>query len=424
VPRVSFDQQFKSADTERFPKLKLDTAEKSRLWIPGKEEPWMEWSHRIEAPVIEHGEPVMEVKDTRRGPIETWKMDWIGNVFCLGETGTPGSPGPLMLEGIDPGNCPACESASKQTGVAPPQQRFALPVVKFKVRGRGQNPYDLSSPISAEILIWAYTARIHGMLHELEAEHEDLHRHDIKMELEDTPGADKYQKIKQLAVIVKPAYTDPKVRSYLVDLWNNVDNRPTDEQLRDACQGRDVPRLVMMDMVRRAERQYRQAEQAGSGEGTGAEADAGFNDDLSAGVDALLDSGPAEEPSSDSGGGLEEFMSEEEKQAQFAAIEEAKRQAGQIDGPDLLAGDDPFSGETSPVRGATTTPTSAPAAERPSRTAPKSAASAGTSDPPKANGRKKAPAKSEQPSLDAPEPAPAADSSGGGIIDFDSLFSD
>ena len=42
-----------------------------------------------------------------------------------------------------------------------------------------------------------------------------------------------------------------------------MENRATDDQLRDACLGRDVPRLVMMDMVRRAEQQYRQAEQAG-----------------------------------------------------------------------------------------------------------------------------------------------------------------
>ena len=66
----------------------------------------MEWYHRIEAPMVEHGEPVMEVKDTKRGPIETWKMDWIGNVFCLGETGTPENPGPLMLAGIDPAQLP------------------------------------------------------------------------------------------------------------------------------------------------------------------------------------------------------------------------------------------------------------------------------------------------------------------------------
>jgi len=437
MPRVSFAQEFKSSDPDRFPKLKLDRGEKSRLWIPGKKDtdgPWMEWYHRIEAPMIENGELVMEVKDTRRGPIETWKMDWIGNVFCLGETGTPEHPGPLMLAGIDPGNCPACESADKKTGVAPPQQRFALPVVKFKVRGRGQNPYELASPISAEVLVWAYTSRIHGMLHELEAEHDDLHRHDLKLELEDSPGADTYQKIKQLAVIVKPAYSDPKVRQYLRDLWSNTENRPTDDQLRDACLGRDMPRMVMMDMVRRAERQYRQAELAGTGGGDASAADAGFNGDLSEGIDSLLDSGPRNEealarvremkevtpgdpwadlpaefeeetgngtaPADPAGedidsipghpGGMEEFMSEEEKRAQFAAIEEAKRQAAQEQDPDML---EDLESQTVPEK-------------------------------PKQNGRKKAPARAavkDEPSLDVPEPE-TAKVAPGAVIDFDDLF--
>ena len=62
-------------------------------------------------------------------------MDWIGNVFCLGETGTPENPGPLILAGIDPGNCPACESAANKTGVAAPQQRFSVNVIKYKVQG-------------------------------------------------------------------------------------------------------------------------------------------------------------------------------------------------------------------------------------------------------------------------------------------------
>ena len=200
------------------------------------------------------------------------------------------------------------------------------------------------------------------------------------MELEDSPGADKYQKIKQLAVIVKPAYTDPKVKEYLRDLWSNTENRATDDQLRDACLGRDVPRLVLMDMVRRAERQYRQAEQAGSGGGDAGAADSGFNGDLASGVDALLDEGPKNEEAlavrvqaADgtgtrgrmrrrqrpvlAGGGLDEFADPTD-----ADIDRLPPGA-----------DDPFGDETSPATGATTTGTSAPAAEKVSRTAPKSA---------------------------------------------------
>jgi hypothetical protein len=446
VPRISIAQDFKSRDTSRFPKLKLAIAEKSRIWMP--EDPWMEWYHRIEAPMVEHGEPVMEVKETRRGPIETWKMEWIGNAFCIGETGTTENPGPLMLAGIDPDNCPACESAANKTGVAAPQQRFSANIVKYKVRGRGPSPYDLSSPISAEVLIWGYTGRIHGSLHELQSEHGDLRRHDVKIELEDTPGADMYQKIKTLSIIVKPAYTDPKVKEYVTDLWKtHPENRATDDQLRDACLGRDVPRLVLMDMVRRAENQYRQVEQAGTGGGDTGQADSAFNGDLSSGVDALLDSGKPADPWADEAqatagapdGGLDEFMSKEEKQkAALAADPDMLEDLASQTAPDAdpfadptdadidrlpPGADDPFGGETPTAGVATTTGIAAPAAEKSSRTEPKSAESAGTfeaedldepvTEPAKANGRKKAKAE--------PEPVKAAVSK---VMDFDDLFPD
>ena len=112
MPRYSFTQQASSSgDVDRFPRLKLDTGEKARIWMP--EEPWMEWMHRIEAPVIDHGETVLEVKDTKNGPIEVMKMDWIGSVFCLGDNGTR-KPRPLMPGLIHPDNCPVCEVCGEE----------------------------------------------------------------------------------------------------------------------------------------------------------------------------------------------------------------------------------------------------------------------------------------------------------------------
>lgn len=399
MPRVSHTTQVKAAgEVDRFPRLKLATGEKARIWLP--EEPWMEYYHRIEAPKIEDGEVVMEVRTGKNGTYEAPLMQWIGNAFCLGKTGTPEEPGPLMLAGIDPENCPACESASRQTGVQPPQQRFACNVIKYKVRGRGQNPYDLVSPVSAEILVWAYTGRIHGMIYDLAAERDgDLKRCDVRIELEETPGADKFQKIKTIATIDKPALSDSKVRDYVVELWRDPDNRATDEQLRDACLGRDVARPVMLDMVRRAERQYRDANRdGGSGEGESSAADAGFNGGLDQGLDALLDSSPAET-------------------ADHTA------------------------------NGATTTSTDAPAADSPSGTESPSAETANGSDPAReqavsaaademfgpssgsseppapsngnGTGRKRSAAKPPEPKQ---EPA-SVGASKGGVIDFDELFS-
>ena len=244
-----------------------------------------------------------------------------------------------------------------------------------QVQGPGPrpSPYELASPISAEILIWAYTGRIAGLLYELESEHGDLHRHDLKMELEDSPGADKYQKIKQLSVIVQPAYSDPKVREYLGgSVERHPENRATDDQLRDACLGRDVPRVVLMDMVRRAERQYRQAEQAGSGGGDTAAADSGFNGDLSSGMDALLDAGPKNEEA------LARVREMQDPWADEVPAGAGRRWPGRfMAGQDEFADptdadidrlppgtDDPFGDETSPATGATTTGTSAPAAEK------------------------------------------------------------
>jgi hypothetical protein len=476
VPRVSYTQQFKNpGEVERFPKLKLDKGEKSRIWLP--EEPWMEWYHRIEAPMIEDGEIVMEVKDTKRGPVEAMKMDWIGSAFCLGKTGTPDDPGPLMLEGIDPGNCPVCESAASNTGVGGPQQRFATNVIKYKVRGRGQNPYDLAAPVSAEVRVWAYTGRIHGTLYELGTEFGDLRKHDVKLELEDGPRADDYQKMKLISVILEPAYKDPKVRQYVTDLWKDPDNRATDEQLRDACLGRDYARPVLLDMVRRAERQWRDSERGGSSGSSGGDsgaADAGFNGNLDAGIDSLL-GGPAAgaDPLADHPGGTEEFMSADQRAA--AAAEKDRFVEAE-----MAAADDPFADETPAVSGATTTSTAAPAAGSRSRTEPKPAGSAPvSSDDPFADaGQEAAPSGTTSPAdaetaastqtappsedaardkaveeaadnlfgessgdsappepartgngqrrkAKAEEPAPAAVPAGsGGVIDFDDLFKD
>jgi len=212
--------------------------------------------------------------------------------------------------------------------------------------------------------------------------------------------------MKQISIIVEPACKDPKVSEYVRDLWKtHPENRATDAQLRDACQGRDVPRQVLLDMVRRAERQWSQAENAGSDGGDSAQADAGFNGSLSEGIDSLLEPGPydrqskdpwAEEEKAAALGGTGEFMSQQEKDAAFAAIEEAKaeaqREVAAIVSPDPLDGDGPFVGilgapSTSrtpgaggAATGATTIGISAPAAEWASRTEPKPAQSAAASE--------------------------------------------
>lgn len=298
MPRVGYTQEYKTADATEFPQLKLTNGEHSRIWMP--EPPWMEWTHRIEAPVIEDGVPVKEVKEGKNGAYEVTKMDWIGSPFCLGITGSPDNPGPLMDKGIDPDNCPACESAANNTGIQPPQQRFATNVIKYKVR---PGTYDLITPVSAEILVWAYTARIYATLLQIQNEYGDLRKLDVKLELEDTKGAASYQRMKQIGVVVTngqavPAYSDPKVKAYLQELWvGHPEYRATDEQLRTACKGRDVPRNVIMDMVRRAENQWRQAQQAGTGDSgtTVAAANAAFNGgSLAEGLDSLIASGPPE----------------------------------------------------------------------------------------------------------------------------------
>lgn len=413
MPRVSFTQTFKQhGETDKFPEFKLRKGEKSRCWLP--DEPWMEWYHRIEAPLIEDGEVVMEVKDTKRGPIEVQKMDWIGSAFCIGVTGTPDDPGPLMLEGIDPASCPACESAANSTGVKAPEQRFAAPIIKYKIRGRGQNPYELITPTTAEVLVWAYTGRIHGMLHDLAArEGTDLRKLDITVDLEDTAGADTFQKIKTLAAIGEPAWRDPKVRDYLRALWADQDNRPTDEQLRVACKGRDYARPVLADMVRRAERQWRDADRAGGSGGDLGAADAGFNGSLSEGIGSLLDSGPKDEDAS----------------ARIAEMrEETRREVTGIVSPD------PFADESPAANGVTTTVTSAPDAVSPSGTERSPASSApSTSDPwdsPLPDDQRAAaveeaadeifgPGNGDGPA--SPSPVPAAKP--GNVVDFDDLFS-
>ena len=410
MPRVGYTQEYKTADATEFPQLKLAKGEHSRIWMP--EPPWMEWYHRIEAPLIEEGVPVKEVKEGKNGAYEVTKMDWIGSPFCIGITGTPDNPGPLMDKGIDPDNCPACESAANGTGIQPPQQRFATNVIKYKVR---PGTYDLIIPVSAEILVWAYTARIYATLLQIQNEYGDLRRLDVKLELEDSKGADSYQRMKQIGVVVTngqavPAYSDAKVKAYLQELWQaHPEYRATDDQLRAACKGRDVPRNVIMDMVRRAEGQWRQAQQAGSGSDGTAVAGTAFTGggSLADGLDSLLNSGPPADVPFESG------------PASPSAVPPASTTAAAPASQPAQLSDDPLADATQQALDEAREQAAQLTSQAMEATAREQAVTAAADDlfgAPSGNGSAAEPAAVLTP----PAPAPAAEK----VIDFDDLFKD
>lgn len=285
MPRVPISDEYKTTQArDRFERLKLESGEKARLSI--LEDPWMEWVHEIKAPLIENGEPVKELRTRNNGStFEANVMEFFTRCLCTGDSGT------LTDKGMDPDNCPACESAASGTGIATPRQRFAVNVIKYKLR---PSTFDLIQPPSAEILIWSFTDRQYSRLDDLKNDHGDLKTHDIKLVCRDG----KFQLMESIDVLVTPAWADAKVKAYISELYGNEENRASDAQLRDSC-GQDLARPLMVERIRQAERQYAQAERSGSTSGAvSAGVAQAFAPDLSQGIDGLMKNHP---------GGMNEF---------------------------------------------------------------------------------------------------------------------
>lgn len=276
--RVSITEENRTGQGgDRFPQLKLVTNERARFFI--FEQPWSEWVHELKAPKIEGGVPVMEVREKKdKSTYEVVKQDFLRRSICLGNTDV------MKDKGLDPDNCPACQASLDSGGDVPrPVQRFAAPVIRYKLRG---STWSVQDPFSAEILIWPITARMWDSIVELQGKIGDLRKHDLTLECED--GG--WQRNK-LSFEMDAAYlASDATKVYIKQLLGAPGNRPTDDQLRDACGGVATRSYLEQDInvILGRWRMVHDAGPAGSSVLQQQSGPAPTAVDLGAGLDALL----------------------------------------------------------------------------------------------------------------------------------------
>jgi hypothetical protein len=340
MPRVPIDEQHRTGEGgAKFPRLKMEKGEYARFAL--LEQPWMEWVHALRAPIIENG-VAKKKKTTRNGEVsETWDTEWLGNPICLG------NPDVLEDKGSDPASCPACEAAQDDPNFKP-QRRYAANIVRYTLRGGTWTP---RTPLSLEIVIWGFTARMYDDLLTLQGKIGPLQQHDITLECEDA----NYQRMK-MSFELEPAWSLEDGGVQLVQsTWKGEGNRATDEQLKKAC-GSERSRAQIQEDVDKAVRNWARAQATAAGAGSPLDAGSGQlggGKDLAAAADALLGGNGTPGPNPGTGG-LTEFAG----QAQPAEANGGGPLAGIGGGPLGAAG----------AAGGTPEPAPAPTATEPAGT--------------------------------------------------------
>lgn len=252
MPRIGYSEDFAGGEGDRYPRLKFQAkGELKRIVCP--DPPFMEWVHRIEAPKVVNGAAVMVMrkrKDNSEYP--DYEMQWFSSPICLGSNAT------LVRDKLDPANCPACESASRATGLTEPARRYSMAVVEYTIRQSAD--FAPVEPFSATLSIWAYTARMYDKLLGITRQWGNLREHDLLLGPCEDVGFQRYnvEVAAQALWLINPAW-----RQFVGSLWTAPGNLPTDDQLRAACgQSQSLPQIA--SAVRQAEQAYNMSRAAGS----------------------------------------------------------------------------------------------------------------------------------------------------------------
>jgi hypothetical protein len=290
---VDVDETYTGEGVELFDRLRLETDEVARFFIPVKKL-YSEHVHTIRGPVMEHGVPVMRDKERKDGTVygQDYKTHFIGQRICLGD------PDVLADKGLDPDRCPACKAAAAGLRDARPERRYAVPIVRYDTKSRRSS--ELRNPPGGKILVWTLTQRMYGQLAACKRQMRELLDLDADAPLPLsacdvvlTCESGDFQRMRWDPP-KRPARKHPKVAPVIGELWGDEDNRPSQEQLRAAC-GRDNGVEYMQEDIDTALREWAEAERAErdgpqpDGDPTGGTPLGG--EGLGDGLDELLDEG-------------------------------------------------------------------------------------------------------------------------------------
>jgi hypothetical protein len=291
MPRVPITEDtIANEGDDLFPKLELDDAgEVARLLVP-EDAGYREYVHTIRGPVFDNGVPVIKPAD-RQGGRDRYETYFVGQRICLGR------PEVLAENKVDPERCPACEAAGR--GIAQgmqPELRYAMPVIRYACRNKNSSEVRTGDAAGGEVLVWALTWRMMRDLGKQFTSIRDLYEipegQDVHLRLADIiierePGGPMRVKFLPPA---RTAMRDEGVKRFILALWGDQANRPTDAQLRARC-GREPDRGYMTQDVQSAEREWRKVkryEDTGSTVAVPATAQVTGQQDLSADLDSLL----------------------------------------------------------------------------------------------------------------------------------------
>jgi len=240
VPILEFKPDNKTETLSDFPRLKLDTGEKSRI-LCIEPSPTFAYVHTLRAPKIVDGVAVKHTTTRKDGSTYTdYVKDFIGRPLCLGDLGI------VRDKGVDPTNCPACARSTATSEVDPPARRFAMHIIRYGVK---PNSWDPRAPFSCEVVIWSFTDQIFNKLTDIQTTWGNLRDHDLLL----GPCTDKnFQKFEIMVAPTALWQQHEQIKQIVVETYQ--ENRAQD--LEQFC-GRRVERRWMEDDIERIAQRWR-----------------------------------------------------------------------------------------------------------------------------------------------------------------------
>lgn len=164
--KISFSKEYKPKNTERLPKLTLDSKEKARIALLGDME--AEFVHNLTKVEIDEdtGKAVMEVKEGNNG--NTWESPatkFLGRLVCSGDFDT------VQDRQTDGENCALCRAAEESAAFTPPTRYMVQMVLQYETKP-GTHAAQLK-PFQARVLPWMFTNGKWNILAAIDEEYEE-----------------------------------------------------------------------------------------------------------------------------------------------------------------------------------------------------------------------------------------------------------